>query len=231
MSQDQKKKTLYHSELSRMGKVSVRVMSDVMKSKFEGKPPYVFLEIDGTERVYSTENDQCAEALAGLRDKLVTLQARSSRETATIEVSDASPVFQGKPQSPLNRPPLERAESFEEQKAREARAFVEATRYAAKLRVLFEICYTHARMVIKEEDFPNLTEEALEDLRLRATNSLMIPAEKKIVINDLPAAWPTTLEQKNKQEAKDDGGKSADTAADEDWPLPERSTSPAPETD
>ena len=37
--------TCYHSELARLSPVRVKVCSDVMKSKYKGKPDYVTLEV------------------------------------------------------------------------------------------------------------------------------------------------------------------------------------------
>jgi hypothetical protein len=83
------KKNLYHSELSTLGSLRVKVKTDVMASKFKGKPPYVVLEIDGIDRNYSVENDKCQRALANLKGRTVMLEATGSREEAEITILGA----------------------------------------------------------------------------------------------------------------------------------------------
>src|SRR4051812_13080908 len=80
------KKTLYHSELVKMGQVHVLIKSDVLKSKYKAKPPYVTMMLDGNERQYWTENSQCEDALRGLSGRKVMLEALGSRDDAEIKV-------------------------------------------------------------------------------------------------------------------------------------------------
>jgi len=95
------KTTLYHSELSKRGQVAVLVETDVLNSKYAGKPPYVMLKLDGYSRRYDTENDACAQALTGLKGREVSLTALGGRETATIAVAPVgnAPLPQQLPQA------------------------------------------------------------------------------------------------------------------------------------
>lgn len=77
-------KTLYHSELCKLSPVQVTVKSDVMESKFKGKPPYVVLKLDGEERNYSCENDDCAEFFDGQKGRTFTIVAEGREDAATI---------------------------------------------------------------------------------------------------------------------------------------------------
>jgi len=91
-----------------MGKVMVTVRSDVRASKypdtkrsplFRGnpeKPPVVYLEIDGKERLYKIENDRCAEFFSNQRNRIMIIQASGDRDKAAIEfIQDvAAPVQQ-----------------------------------------------------------------------------------------------------------------------------------------
>lgn len=91
------KKTLFHSELVKLGPVAVTVESDVMKSKFSKpgavKPDYVVLIIDGEERTYNTENAECAAFFDGQKGRTFTLVAEGSRENATLTyVGEAMPA-------------------------------------------------------------------------------------------------------------------------------------------
>jgi hypothetical protein len=80
------KKTLYHSELVKMGFVSARINSEPIKSQYPDKPKYVIVEIAGEERYLNCENEECEFALTGLKDEWVELDAQGSREDASIIV-------------------------------------------------------------------------------------------------------------------------------------------------
>ncbi len=85
-------KTLYQSQMVKMGPVKVTVKSDVLQSKFKGKPPYVMLEIGGEDYNYSTENDECAEFFEGQKGRSFTVVAEGSRENALLTyVGEAAP--------------------------------------------------------------------------------------------------------------------------------------------
>jgi len=81
-------KTLYQSELVKLGPVSVRVASDILKSKFDGKPDYVVLAMNGTERLYNLENPSCGEAFHGRKGQTITIQATGSRDEAAVSIVD-----------------------------------------------------------------------------------------------------------------------------------------------
>lgn len=80
------KKTLYHSELSKLGIINARINSEPTESKFPDKPKWVVIEINGEERYYNCENDECELALTGLKDTWVELEAHGSREDAAIRI-------------------------------------------------------------------------------------------------------------------------------------------------
>lgn len=82
------KKTLYHSELVNLGPVEVDIKSDVKQSQYPNQNDYVIMVLDGYDRNYSCENDQCADALVGLQGKTVILEAIGSRDDAEIIVSE-----------------------------------------------------------------------------------------------------------------------------------------------
>lgn len=77
-------KTLYHGELCKMSPVQVTITSDVLESKFPGKPPYVALKIDGEERNYNTENDDCADFFEGQKGRTFTIIAEGRDADASI---------------------------------------------------------------------------------------------------------------------------------------------------
>lgn len=86
---DKPKVTLYHSELVQMGPIRVKIKSDVTASKFDGKPNYVIMEIDGQKRNYNCENPDCEDALDKMSGRTVMLEATGSREEASIKILGA----------------------------------------------------------------------------------------------------------------------------------------------
>lgn len=113
-------KNLYHSAFCKLGDITVRVDTDVLQSKYPGKPDYVGLTIDGEQYNYSTENAGCALAFDGLKGQTVELRAigggRGKEETAAIEIidADASPKqgparTAGKPASKPQAPARDKA--------------------------------------------------------------------------------------------------------------------------
>ncbi len=204
-------KSLWHSELTKLGQIEVRIKSDVTKSQYKGKPPYVILEIDGTERLYTVENRDCERSLQGLKGRAVMLEASGSREEAEIRIE----TLDGAHEETQPRRRITEAgtwgtgtqapETFAEQQAREAKTFVEATRYCAKMGVLVSICYTQARLIFKAEDFPSLSEYELEDLRLRLANTLAIETKANIPVASLPAQWPESKPLESELETDEEG--------------------------
>jgi hypothetical protein len=77
-------KTLYHGEFVKMGAVTVTVKSDVLQSQFKGKPDYVVLEIDGEDRNYNTENEECAEFFADQKGVAMVIEASGRDDDAVI---------------------------------------------------------------------------------------------------------------------------------------------------
>lgn len=101
-------KTLYHSELVNMGPTRAIVASNVTPSKFEGKPPWVALDFQNgmPNRLYNIENDACGQAFDGHVGELVSFQAFGSRDTATIQITDAQPAAGGQqPAQQQDQPP------------------------------------------------------------------------------------------------------------------------------
>ena len=88
-------KNIYQSELMTLGPVRVKVKTDVMASKFKGKPNYVVLEMDGAERNYTCENEACEAALRGLKGRTIMIEATGSREEAAIKVLGAGQAPEG----------------------------------------------------------------------------------------------------------------------------------------
>jgi len=112
------KKGMYHSELVRMGPVAVTVKSDVLRSKFKDKPDYVILEIDGAERIYNTENDECADFFRDQKGRTFTLVAEGREADAILTYVGEGVAEEAEPRKPAksaatkpppksNRPPRE----------------------------------------------------------------------------------------------------------------------------
>lgn len=105
-------KTLYHSSLVKEGRVVVQITSDVIASKFAGKPPFVGMTLAGAERNYSVENEACANALRGRKGQTVLLEA-TGRDTdaainlyaAPVGASAGTPTPQAAPPAPAPQAP------------------------------------------------------------------------------------------------------------------------------
>jgi hypothetical protein len=87
-----KAKTLYHSALVRLGPVMVTVKSDVSKSKFQGKPDYCYLVINGEEFGYSFDSPACQQFFTGQKGRSFMIQAEGRD-------ADAKIVYLGEPGS------------------------------------------------------------------------------------------------------------------------------------
>lgn len=103
-------KTLYHSALRQLGPVRVTVKSDVLKSKFKGKPDYCVLEIAGEEWNYSLENPTCGEVFEGQKGNTFTVVAegggQGKEDTATVVyVGEAAPEGDDGDTGPATPPP------------------------------------------------------------------------------------------------------------------------------
>lgn len=82
---DKPKKTLWHGELRDMGQIEVLVKSEAKKSKYGAdKNDYVDLVIGGHPRQYMVESPQCGEFFRGKVGQSILIEARDSREQATI---------------------------------------------------------------------------------------------------------------------------------------------------
>ena len=109
-------KTMFQSELSKLGPVKVTVKSDVLQSKYSTpqspKPPYVVLELNGVERTLNIENDACGAVFDGRKNQTITICAEGSRDEATIVVvGEELPQQQPKPSptSATHQPPAQHA--------------------------------------------------------------------------------------------------------------------------
>jgi len=79
---------LYHSALKKMGPIRVTVQSDVLQSKFPGKPDYVCLRIGTEDFNYSLENPTCGDVFEGQKGNTFTIIAdgggKGKEDTATV---------------------------------------------------------------------------------------------------------------------------------------------------
>jgi hypothetical protein len=69
------KKTLYHSELVKESPVTLKIKSDVMPSKYQGKPNYCIVEFNGFERNLSCENVDIEGVLEGCKGRTLVFEA------------------------------------------------------------------------------------------------------------------------------------------------------------
>jgi len=95
---DKPKVTLYHSEASSLGQIECTVLSAPQKSKFEGKPDYVKIQIGGRERQYNCENPTCAALLNSVKGQRVILEFTGRDADASISVVGQPPPGSAPPQ-------------------------------------------------------------------------------------------------------------------------------------
>lgn len=107
-------KALWHSELVKISPVDVTVVSDILHSKHstpkDPKPDYVTLQIDGGERYYNIENDDCASFFKGRKGQTLTLIAEGSREDARIVLKGGGQTQQRREERHEERPSENRRE-------------------------------------------------------------------------------------------------------------------------
>src|SRR4030095_6775251 len=169
------KKTLYHSELVKMSPVAARINSEPQDSQFPGKPRWVALEIEGIDRYYNCENTACELVLAGLKDQHVTLNAKGSREDATIGINDAP----GKPIKEQVAPSAAASATLASRKPNGEKI----RDYAAHSLRIFNIAWEESHnwvTNIPEKDAVELSVRDWYDLRLRVAQGIAIEVNKII---------------------------------------------------
>lgn len=97
-------KTLYHSELVRFGPAEVTLKSDILKSKYQGKPDYVVLVFGHEERNYSIEGPNCRAVWEGRKGQTFTVVAEGSGKDGSAAVTYVGSKGGETPQ-PTPRPP------------------------------------------------------------------------------------------------------------------------------
>ena len=198
------KTTLYHSELSKRGQVSVLVETDVLNSKYAGKPPYVMLKLDGFSRRYDTENDACAQSLTGLKGREVLLTAFGGRETATIAVgaggnaplpqqlpqAQHAPVPQQPPQaSQTVTMPARQAPQQAPQQAPSARSenpVALCKRELNKLANGYLFCLAGGEYVRTEFDKGHIDRPMTDEQFQAVVSTLFIAADRRMLFTDIP---------------------------------------------
>ena len=112
------RKTLYHSELVRLGPVRVTVASDVLESTKRKGSWYVTLNINGEDRYYNPENQACLDFWLGQKGRTFTIIAlgggKGKEDTAGIHyVGEAGETVgqQPAPKAPAGPAPRPQAAS------------------------------------------------------------------------------------------------------------------------
>jgi hypothetical protein len=193
---DQPRTTLYHSELVKRGALTVTVETDVLNSKYAQKPPYVMLKVDGFSRRYDTENAACAEALRGLRGKVVEIEAAGSRAEATILVRGASAAPQSHPAQSQAQPPArsqQPAPSRQQQPAaagsasgNDADPVTNAKRTLNRLANGYGLCLAAGEYVKSEWDKDHPDSPMPNDQFQAMVSALFIEGNRRMVFNDIP---------------------------------------------
>lgn len=81
-----------------MGPTQITVKSERQKSKFNGKPDYFTLAINGEDFYYSVDSEACAKTLAGRVGQTFTVQAQGGKGAEEL-------VYVGQPGTQVQQPP------------------------------------------------------------------------------------------------------------------------------
>jgi hypothetical protein len=200
-------KTLYHSELSRMGLITARINSEPTESKFPNKPKWVVIELDGVERYYNCENDECELALTGRKDQWVELEAHGGREDAAIRIeviekpaksadvkqniADTKAKIAAMPDPPASpkatqdeKPRVIEAEVIEQQELKPVQGEYDKIRgYVAHAGKIFALAWEeskNAMALIPTKDAAELSAAEWLDLRLRIAQGYTIEVNRII---------------------------------------------------
>ena len=194
------KKTLYHSELNKLGIINARVNSEPTASKYPDRPKFVVLEINGEERFYDCENEECEFALTGLKDTWVELEAHGSRAEASIRIdriekpADAKEAIREAKEKIRNLPDekprpesvRDKGEHHREEQGELSRDESEASKlksYAAHAGKIFALAWEESKgamALIPTKDATELTAYEWLDLRIRIANGFQIEINKII---------------------------------------------------
>jgi hypothetical protein len=85
-----------------MGQIHCLVKTGIQKSKYEGKPNYIVLVIDGFDRNLNIDSDAIASALAPLQGRKVMLQFLGGKGSETVKVLGAGQPQGQPPADPKN---------------------------------------------------------------------------------------------------------------------------------
>jgi hypothetical protein len=185
-------KTLYHSELTGMGPVQVKVTGNITKSKYQGKPDFIGLDFGGTERTYNIENPSCGDVFHNRKGQLITIQATGSRDEAMIELiseDGAAPAPKSRPatNTPPARPTTPAASGGAATQATAADPVGSLRKFLARRGngwALCRIVAEHKGRQIADATGHPVPEEAVQ----AATASLYISADRAGLLDDFPTS-------------------------------------------
>lgn len=219
------KKSVYHSALVRAGTIEVEITSDVLNSKY-GKRPYINFTYCGNDHTYETENDECADALEGLKGKIVELTATGSRDDASIDIHVVGEAKGGGRQHQRQqRSSGGQRQSAPRQQAQsgggdERQALVKAYQTLQRCGTLLEACLLEARGISGRAGL-----ETEESIRAIAT-SLYIDMQRRVNVDDLPRELPPLKNQEQQPEQRQEQPRQQASRRREPEPEPEPQQAP-----
>lgn len=166
-------KNIYHSALVQAcrddGPQEITLTSDKpLDSKFKDKPPYFSVKYDGEDRYYPIENDDCAEALTGLKGKTVRIMATGSRDDAAIEVVGESRRSEPRTATGSGTPrgaAASKQRTPEERAADEEKAFRRMKMRGARVAIAIQASLKFAKDLV-EKELPDATTEDVRAIAL-----------------------------------------------------------------
>ena len=222
MSDIFEKKSVYHSALVKASPITITLTCDApQESKFSKpnapKPPFISFKHDGSEHFLEVENDECGEALSGLKGQTVTIEATGSRGEARIEILEG-----GGSQRQQQQPPPRKAASSpaagaakprtpEDREAEELKAFKRMKVLGARVAVAMQSSFKFAKMILDKE----MPGAGTEDLRALAICHF-IEVKSTTDLHGLPTHWIETAAAPKQPERKPEPPPAAADDADLD---------------
>lgn len=188
------KQTVYHSAIRDASPITVRIISEPTKSKFQRNGHdqyYVDFEIAGHKHNYICENDGVREGLRGLRNHMVELTAKGSQEDATMDIRDvAAPGTETPPPNRSSSPQRRAEQSPRGDSSGRQQAAASCGRRARGRAMQIANCYLLSldTATYIADEYKRKHGFPMEDSHFQAaTSTIFISLDRANAIDDMPA--------------------------------------------
>lgn len=160
------RKAIYHRYLVKASPLVMKFKGEPRESKYKGKPPYVYFQVQGDESEYALNIEPGTEEAIqdAPKNTWVTVYAAGSKDTeAALKIVAGA-------QDPEDGPPNEWPD---EDPASEPKQRTPPTAKASGPDKLMQECWTSAVVLIRA-DFPDASPDAAVEAASRVANTLFI---------------------------------------------------------